>query len=254
MKRFAALPILAALLLGGCAVDRAGPQALLQRLEAAPPTDLLLLGEQHDAPDHQQVQRRVVESLAARGRLAALALEMAEQGASTAQLGATADEASVREALRWEQAAWPWQAYGATIMAAVRAGVPVIGANLPRSHLRGAMADGSLDTLLPGPALKAQQQAIRQGHCGLLPESQVGPMTRVQVARDRAMAQTLAQAATPGKTVVLLAGAGHVDEALGVPRHLPAALRVHAAPLPALATGRDYCAELRQQMKKADRP
>jgi hypothetical protein len=116
------------------------------------------------------------------------------------------------------------------------------------------MADGALDTLLPGPALKAQQQAIRLGHCGLLPESQVAPMTRIQVARDRAMAQTLAQAATPGKTVVLLAGAGHVDEALGVPRHLPAALRVHAAPLPARASGKDYCAELHQQMKKPDRP
>ena len=254
MLRFAVLTIVAALLLAGCAADPTAPEALLGRLEALPPSDLLLLGEQHDAPEHQQVQRRVVESLAGRGRLAALALEMAEQGASTAQLAAGADEAAVREALRWDQAGWPWQAYGPTIMAAVRAGAPVVGANLPRSQLRSAMADGSLDTLLPGPALKAQQQAIRLGHCGLLPESQVGPMTRVQVARDRAMAQTLAQAATPGKTVVLLAGAGHVDETLGVPQHLPAALRTHAAALPARASGKDYCAELRQQMKKADRP
>ena len=43
-----------------------------------------------------------------------------------------------------------------------------------------------------------------------------------QIARDRAMAQTLQQAARPGKTVVLLAGSGHVDPRLGVPRHLPA--------------------------------
>ena len=251
MLRFAGLSIALALL-AGCAANPANPEALLMQLEALPPSDLLLLGEQHDAPNHQQVQRRVVESLAGRGRLAALALEMAEQGATTVQLATGADEAAVRDALRWDQAGWPWQAYGPTIMAAVRAGVPVIGANLPRSHLRAAMADGSLDTLLTGPALKAQQQAIRQGHCGLLPESQVGPMTRVQVARDRAMAQTLAQAARPGKTVVLLAGAGHVDEALGVPQHLPAALRTHAAALPARASGKDYCAELRQQMKKAD--
>jgi uncharacterized iron-regulated protein len=254
MLRVAALPIFAALLLAGCAADPAGPEAMLGQLEALPPADVLLLGEQHDAPDHQQVQRRVVESLAGRGRLAALALEMAEQGTSTARLTADADEAAVRDALRWDQAGWPWQAYGPTVMAAVRAGVPVLGANLPRSQLRSAMTDGSLDTLLPGPALKAQQQAIRLGHCGLLPESQVGPMTRVQVARDRAMAQTLAQGAIPGKTVVLLAGAGHVDEALGVPRHLPASLRTHAAALPARASGKDYCAELRLQMRKPDSP
>ena len=255
MLRVAALPVVAALmLLAGCAVDPAGPQALLAKLEALPPSDLLLLGEQHDAPDHQLLQRRVVESLTARGRLAALALEMAEQGASTAQLAAGADEAAVRQALRWDEAGWPWQAYGPTIMSAVRAGVPVFGANLPRSQLRSAMADASLDTLLPGPALQAQQRAIRQGHCGLLPESQIGPMTRVQLARDRAMAQTLAEAATPGKTVVLLAGAGHVDEALGVPRHLPAALRSHSAALPARASSRDYCAGLRHQMEKTGRP
>jgi uncharacterized iron-regulated protein len=254
MLRVAALSILPALLLAGCAADPVGPEPVLRQLEALPPSDLLLLGEQHDAPDHQQVQRRVVESLAGRGRLAALALEMAEQGASTAQLAAGADETAVRDALRWDQAGWPWQAYGPTVMAAVRAGVPVVGANLPRSQLRSAMDDASLDVLLPAPALKAQQQAIRLGHCGLLPESQVGPMTRVQVARDRAMAQTLAQAATSGKTVVLLAGAGHVDEALGVPRHLPATLRTHAAALPARASGKDYCADLRQQMKKPDSP
>ena len=56
------------------------------------------------------------------------------------------------------------------------------------------MADGKLDGQLPGPALKAQQQAIRLGHCNMLPESQITPMTRVQIARDISMAQTLAAA------------------------------------------------------------
>jgi uncharacterized iron-regulated protein len=99
--------------------------------------------------------------------------------------------------------------------------VPVLGANLPAARLREAMVNAGLDSLLPGPALKAQQQNIRLGHCELLPESQISPMTRVQIARDRSMAQTVALAARPGKTVVLLAGNGHADRTLGVPQHLP---------------------------------
>jgi uncharacterized iron-regulated protein len=95
--------------------------------------------------------------------------------------------------------------------------------------------------------LQAQQQAIRRGHCDLLPEHQVLPMTRVQIARDLAMAQTISTAAARGKTVVLLAGSGHVLPQLGVPRHLPERLSVRSALLPAEETGKDYCAEFRRQ-------
>jgi hypothetical protein len=59
----------------------------------------------------------------------------------------------------------------------------------------------------------------------MLPESQITPMTRVQIARDLAMAQTLRAAAQPGRTVLLLAGRGHVDRQLGVPQHLPREFR-----------------------------
>ena len=207
--------LLATALLGGCATPAPNRTSLLL------PADAILLGEQHDAPDHQRIHLEVVEVLAAQGQLAALVLEMAEQGHSTAALPRNACAADVQAALAWNDAGWPWAAYGPVILAAVHAGVPVLGANLPRALMRGAMANQRLDGELPGPALKAQQQAIRLGHCGLLPESQVGPMTRVQIARDQAMAQTLQAAAIPLKTVVLLAGSGHVDPSLGIPQYLP---------------------------------
>jgi len=202
-----------------------------QRLAALLPADAILLGEQHDAPDHQRVQRDLVQALAARGQLAALALEMAEQGSDTRGLPADANETQVRNALQWNEAAWPWHTYAQAVMAAVRAGVPVLGANLPRAQIRARMADPQLDTLLPGPVLKAQQQAIRLGHCGMLPENQITPMTRVQIARDLAMAQTLRAAVQPGRTVLLLAGHGHVDRQLGVPQHLPSSLHIQAVVL-----------------------
>ena len=156
------------------------------------PTDALLLGEQHDAPEHHRIELETVQVLVARGQLAALALEMADDGASTANLPASATEARVRTALVLQQdKGWPWEDYAPAVMSAVRAGVPVIGANLPRSHMKDAMADVSLDVQLTDAARAQQQEAVRSGHCDLLPAAQIVPMTRIQIARDRSMAQVV---------------------------------------------------------------
>ncbi|AMO23064.1 hypothetical protein GCM10027034_45000 [Ramlibacter solisilvae] len=214
----------------------------------SPLPDVILLGEQHDDPQHQQWHQRVVQELAGRGQLAALALEMAERGLSTAGLPAGASEAEVKAALGWDERGWPWAAYGPAVMTAVRAGVPVLGANLPRARLRDAMADTQLDGAVTAAVFQAQQQAVRAGHCDLLPASQWLPMARVQIARDRSMAQVLGSAIRPGQAVVLLAGAGHVDSALGVPQHLGGGLRADARTWPAGPPQRDYCEGLRQQL------
>ena len=236
------------LLLASCSSPSPTPAALIGDGVTERP-DVLLLGEQHDAPSHQETHRQVVQALAADGRLATLALEMAEQGVSTAGLSRDASEAAIRSALRWDESGWPWAPYRPAVMAAVAAGVPVVGANLLRGLLRAAMTDVSLDTTLPGPAVEAQQQAVRVGHCGLLPESQIAPMTRVQIARDRAMAGTIAGQVVPGKTVLLIAGVGHVDPDGGVPRHLPAGLASKSVMLPApLVQKRDYCEDMRRHL------
>ena len=91
----------------------------------------------------------------------------------------------MQAALGWSEALWPWQNYGPVAMAAVRAGVPVLGGNLPRRQLRTAQTDTSLEALLGPAALERQRQAVRDGHCGLLPESRVPGMARIQVARDQ---------------------------------------------------------------------
>ena len=270
---------LAALLLVACAAPARLDKAEQAQLAALLPADVLLLGEQHDAPQHHRLERATVQWLAARGVLAALVLEMAEQGHDTAGLPPDASAATVRRALAWDSAGWPWSDYGPVVMAAVRAGVPVWGANLPRARMRDAMGDATLDPRLPPPAWAEQQRRIREGHCGLLPESQIVPMTRIQIARDRAMADTVVHALRPGRTVLLVAGNGHVQRGLGIPEYLPKNIKAKVVsaqvqkapsainsgesgmppeagadqvwPTPPLPP-RDPCAELRRAFKPAD--
>ncbi|HRP22205.1 MAG TPA: ChaN family lipoprotein [Alicycliphilus sp.] len=254
------------LALPGCALQplsTPADSAWQAELERWPASDALLLGEQHDAPEHQRWEADSVRWLAEHGRLAALVIEMAEAGTGTDGLPPDANAAQVYAALRWNEAAWPWERYRAVIMAAVAAGVPVRGGNLPRSRMRAAMQDEALDRHLPPAALALQRNAIEEGHCGLLPADRVMPMVRIQLARDASMAHAVQQARQDGRTVLLAAGWGHVRRDLGVPTWLPANFNAKVAiaqagqaraaieseanyihPTPALAP-RDHCAELR---------
>ena len=89
--------------LAGCASTGTTPPstplaAWPDRLQALLPTDVLLLGEQHDAPEHQRLQRETVLWLAAKGQLAAVVMEMAESGHSTQALPRDATDAQAQAA------------------------------------------------------------------------------------------------------------------------------------------------------------
>ena len=111
------------------------------------------------------------------------------------------------------------------------------------------------DARLPPALLAEQEHRIRDGHCNALPDAQIRPMTRIQIARDRAMADTLAAARQPGRTVLLIAGNGHVQRGLGVPAHLPSGMQTkvlsaqaesaQAAPENAANSTQDTGADLR---------
>ncbi|PPE64883.1 ChaN family lipoprotein [Caldimonas caldifontis] len=235
-----------------------------------------LLGELHDQPDHQRQAAQIVDELAAQGRLQALVLEMAERGRHTRGLPRDAGEVQVREALAWHEPAWPWAAYGPVVMAAVRAGVPVQGGNLPRAELRAAMGQARWDDTVPASARERLVDAVRDGHCGLVPEAQLPAMARMQIARDDALAATIAasaRGASPEAVVLLLTGAMHASRATGVPLHLPRlapglavrsiALVPEGQPAPEgfderrsaqSQPSRDHCADLRERGMPAMTP
>ncbi|MFG0785332.1 ChaN family lipoprotein [Delftia tsuruhatensis] len=258
--------------LAGCASSSAPARDWTQQLQRWSDAPIVLLGEQHDAVAHQAWQQATVQQLATQERLAALVIEMAPRTGSTASLARDASEDAVQQALQWQDAAWPWPRYRGVVMAAVRAGVPVLGGNLPRADMKQAMRNQNLDTHLPPEGWQRQLDAIREGHCGLLPDTQLAPMARIQLARDASMAEVAKAAIRPGKTVVLVAGRGHVLRGVGIPTWLPESAAAKVAVAQAGETSvahesdvdwlqktdalpaKDHCAELREKFRNPPAP
>jgi len=198
------------------------PRELVEHLAVAP---RVLVGEQHDNPDHHALQLWLLRELAAQRPQGSLLMEMLnpdqQAGVDAAQAAARAGQppTDAFKALAW-QANWDWSVYGAIVTYALRQPYPLLAANLNRAQI---MQIYKQRPVLTGEASTTQQvQAtllddIRQSHCGLLPEAQMPAMLAVQQQRDRRMAQRLMAAPTPA---LLLAGAFHVRKDLGVPLHL----------------------------------
>lgn len=187
------------------------------QVQSLPSTEIVLLGEQHDAAEHQELARLSLVALASAKRVSALVLEMADFGFSTEGMPLQSTEQAVQQRLQWNDAGWPWARYGPVVMQAVRAGVPVVGANLPRSQMGAVMRDAEWDMKVPSPVLRDHRERMVSGHCGLLPQAQVPAMARIQIARDAQMAQTAKHWVRQGQTVLLLAGAEHVKKDRGIP-------------------------------------
>lgn len=198
------------------------PQQLVERLAKAP---RVLVGEQHDNPDHHALQLWLSRELAAQRPQGSLLLEMLnpDQQARVEQV-----QAEVRAgrmpvdtiaALAW-QPGWDWGLYGALVQYQLRQPYPLLAANLDRAEIMQIyQARPTLQgTASTAPVVQEKLQAdIRESHCGLLPESQIPAMLAVQQQRDRRMAERLLAAPQPA---MLLAGAFHVRKDLGVPLHL----------------------------------
>lgn len=198
------------------------PQQLVERLAKAP---RVLVGEQHDNPDHHALQLWLSRELAARRPQGSLLLEMLnpDQQARVEQVQAAARAGRMPvdtiAALAW-QPGWDWGLYGALVQYQLRQPYPLLAANLDRAEIMQIYrARPTLQgTASAAPAVQEKLQAdIRESHCGLLPESQIPAMLAVQQQRDRRMAERLLAAPQPA---MLLAGAFHVRKDLGVPLHL----------------------------------
>lgn len=214
---------------------RAGRFVTRAALEAAgAQSDLVLIGETHDNPDHHRLQLELLEAIVRAGRRPAVAMEQFDREHQAALDRARAerpgDAGHVADAGQFDRRGWQWQFYEPIVAAALRHDLPLVAANLSRRDASavvergydalGAGIPGRLGLVQPFAAAEAAaiETSVREGHCGKLPENVVPRMAAAQRARDAVMADALLARASAG--AVLIAGNGHVRRDLGVPLHL----------------------------------
>lgn len=202
--------------------EQLSPAQLLDQLAAA---QRVIVGEQHDNPDHHALELWLARALAERRPSGSVLLEMLnpdQQGAVTAAQSAAAKGATPSDligALHW-QPGWDWSQYGPLVTWLVKQPTPLLAANLDRSEIvdiyrSKPQLQGPASTA--APVRDALLQDIRDSHCGLLPDSQLPAMLAVQQQRDRRLAERLKAAPEPA---LLIAGGFHARRDLGVPLHL----------------------------------
>lgn len=198
------------------------PEQLLARLA---PARRVLVGEQHDNPDHHALQLWLLRELARQRPQGSVLMEMlnpdqqikVDQAQAAARAGQVITDPF--DILAW-QPGWDWSLYGPVVMHQLRQPYALLAANLDRAEI--------MQIYRQRPKLQGQRSSaaevqtrllddIRESHCGLLPETQLPAMLAVQQQRDRRMAEALLAAPEPS---LLLAGAFHVRKDLGVPLHL----------------------------------
>ena len=202
--------------------ERITPQRLVERLARA---SRVVVGEQHDNPDHHALQLWLSRELVAQRPQGSVLLEMLNPSQQTRVNQVRAETRAGRppldaiRALAW-QPGWDWAMYGALVRYQLRQPYPLLAANLDREEIMRIYQQRPALQGLASTAAAVQQRLqrdIRESHCGLLPESQVPAMLAVQQQRDRRMAEALLAAPRPS---LLLAGAFHARKDLGVPLHL----------------------------------
>ncbi len=234
------IALLFPVLLAACATAVPDPGPVLNR-------PVLLFGEVHDNAVQHAERLRAFEALLATGARPALAMEQLDrerQAAIDALFAGgarpTADAVIAAGAPGGGQGGgWNWTFYRPFIDAALRAGLPIVAANVSRSEARRVMLEGlaplGFDPQVPADMLAAHTRDIVDSHCGLVDASTAARMAQAQVARDQFMARVLEQHLARG--VVLLAGNGHVRTDVGVPRWLKPEVRAKSQAVGWLETG-----------------
>ncbi|MGE7958421.1 ChaN family lipoprotein [Pseudomonas sp. NPDC089530] len=198
------------------------PEELVVRLSRAP---RVMVGEQHDHPEHHAVQLWLLQALATQRAQGSLLLEMLVPDQQPRVDSLQQHQATqglpddLPRALAWSPG-WDWALYGPIVRYALLQPYPLLAANLDTAEVRGIYRQPPVLNGERSNATTVRNELLRQvrdSHCGLLPDSQMPAMLAVQQQRDRRMAERLLAAPTPA---LLFAGAFHARKDVGVPVHL----------------------------------
>jgi uncharacterized iron-regulated protein len=197
---------------------------------------VVYLGERHTLQRHHALQTRILADLAARNVELVVALEQLEaqhQPALDRYNRGEIDFDRLAELTGWADRWRNYQQYEPILEAARKVGAPVIALNARRETIRRVVLEGGVSKLpaearddlpadmhLDDPAYEKLLGLVMQVHMAATPE-RMRPMIEAQIARDEAMAATLAaylkSPEGEGRTAVVICGAGHVSYGLGTP-------------------------------------
>ncbi|MEL6503792.1 MAG: ChaN family lipoprotein [Pseudomonadota bacterium] len=206
---------------------------LLSLLRRAALTRYVLIGEQHDNPDHHVIQARLLEELSKVRPNMPVVLEMVPdrlgEQLNLFDLNSDPKLDAYAKRLEWEERGWySFDIYRPMVMAAIKNSLPLFPGNLDRAVTRALTKQGldaltadqqaayGLDKVLSAAQTEGWNAVLANSHCGMMPASAIPAMLNVQRARDGYMADQLIKTGARAGSG-LIAGNGHVRRDRGVP-------------------------------------
>ncbi len=198
---------------------------------------VIFVGEQHDRYDDHLSQLAIIEGLVARGRSLVIGMEMFQQPYQApldAYIAGTISEAQILAQTQYfERWRYDYRLYRPILQFAREQRIPVIALNL-EAELTGKVGDAGIAALtdserarLPteinrdDPAYRARIEVAFKHHPPEL-QGNFEHFLEAQLLWDEGMAERAARALTdyPGRTLVVLAGDGHLEYGQGIPQRL----------------------------------
>ncbi len=219
----------------------------------------VFVGESHEHYGHHLTQLAIIERLHARGIPLAIGLEMIQrpfQRALDDYIAGRIDERTMLRRTEWyDRWKFDFRLYRPIFRFARDNGIPLLALNAPKEVIQAVSKQG-IDGLPPSvrsqlPAdfdrdvagYRERLEAVFGGHPGA-GKRNIENFIDVQLTWDETMAETAANylRAHPERTLVVLAGAGHVVDGTGIPQRLTRRLDVPMATVLQLDSGIDLSA------------
>lgn len=178
----------------------------------------LMVGEQHDHPDHHQVETYLSYFLASQGILGYTIMEMvsADQQYAINNAYGAVDNLKPSD-IDWPDKGWPWPRYEQQVKAAMEFSKGLQAGDLSAAQKESIRAAGGAIAHYSTEHSQYLAELIETSHCGMFSAEQAMPMVNMQIARDQVMAQQMTAYALADKVGLFIAGAGHVRADYGVP-------------------------------------